>query len=117
MFCIVGGINTFVDVAVFSLLFYGASLPLLVANAFGFCAAVLNSYLLNKKWTYQDASPHSAKRVSAFVLVALSGLAISTLTVWVMAAWVAPLIAKLAACVTSLVWNFVLTRYVVFKKT
>lgn len=116
-FCIVGGINTLVDIAVFSLLFYAASLPLLIANALGFGAGVLNSYLLNKKWTYRDTSPHSAKRVSAFVLVALGGLAISTLTVWVMAAWVVPLIAKLAACVTSLVWNFLMTRYVVFKKT
>lgn len=114
-FCIVGGINTLIDLAVFSLLFYALSVPLLAANTAGFCAGVLNSYLMNKAWTFGDRAPHTPKTFILFIGVALGGLGISSLTIWVLAGLVPVLLAKLAACGASMVWNYGLTRFVVFK--
>ncbi len=114
-FCIVGAINTGIDVAVFSLLFYGLDINLLVANSFGFVAAVINSYLLNKIWTFEDGSAHSAQRIALFLLIALGGLGISNLVVYLLAGSFGAIFAKLLAIVAVLVWNFGLTRKFVFK--
>ncbi len=114
-FCIVGAINTGIDIAVFSLLFYGFNLNLLLANSAGFAAAVINSYLLNKIWTFEDASAHTAQRMGMFVLIALGGLGISNLVVYMLAESVGALPAKIVAIAAVLVWNFGLTRKFVFK--
>lgn len=114
-FCIVGAINTGIDIAVFSLLFYGFNLNLLLANSAGFMAAVINSYLLNKIWTFEDASAHSAQRMGMFVLIALGGLGISNLVVYILVESVGALPAKIVAIAAVLVWNFGLTRKFVFK--
>ena len=115
-FCIVGAINTGIDLAVFSLLFYGLHLNLLVANSVGFVAAVINSYLLNKIWTFEDGSDHSPRRMGMFVLIALGGLGISNLLVWLLANGVGALPAKVISIGVVLVWNYGLTRKFVFAK-
>lgn len=114
-FCFVGGINTLIDIAIFSLLFYVLSVPLLIANSLGFAAAVVNSYLLNKFWTYQDHTAHSGKKILGFVLIALVGLAISNTTVWLLAPLITALGAKIVACGLSVVWNYAMTRLVIFR--
>lgn len=113
-FCTVGGINTGIDIAVFSALFYLLGQPLLLANSLGFAAAVVNSYLLNKIWTFEDSAAHSPRRMAVFGLIALGGLGISNLVVYLLAGFIPVLLAKLAAIAAVLVWNFCLTRKFVF---
>ena len=116
-FCIVGAINTGIDLAVFSVLFYALHFGLLLANSIGFIAAVINSYLLNKIWTFEDVSAHSPRRMGMFVLIALAGLGISNLVVYLLADSIGPLPAKLAAIAAVLVWNFGMTRKFVFSRS
>ncbi len=116
-FCIVGAINTGIDLAVFAALFYGLHVHLLLANSCGFVAAVINSYLLNKIWTFEDASAHSAQRVGLFVLIALGGLGMSNLVVYLLADHLGAIPAKIGSIAVVLIWNFVLTRKFVFTQT
>jgi putative flippase GtrA len=116
-FCVVGAINTAIDIGVFFLLFYGFGVHLLVANSLGFAAAVVNSYLLNKIWTFEDRGTHSAQRMGLFVLIALGGLGISNLVVYGLADTTGALAAKIFAIAVVLVWNFGLTRKFVFRNS
>ena len=116
-FCIVGGINTAIDLAVFSLLFYGLDFPLLAANAIGFSAAVINSYLLNKFWTFGDASSHSVVKIAGFVLISTVGLAISSMVIWLLAGHIGPLLAKIAAIAMTIIWNYTASRMLVFRRS
>lgn len=115
-FCIVGGINTLIDFSVFFVAFSWAGFPVLAANALAFTAATANSYLLNKVWTFSDTAPHTRRKVMLFLIVALSGLALSSLVIALLVMWMSPLLAKLLTIGVVLVWNFILNRLIVFKR-
>lgn len=115
-FCIVGGINTAIDFSVFYLVFQILGTGVLLANALAFTAATINSYLLNKFWTFADPEPHSRRKVMLFAGVALSGLALSSLVISLLVLWVSPLVAKLLTIGVVLVWNFILNRMLVFRR-
>jgi putative flippase GtrA len=56
---------------VYTLLIYTELLPYLIASVVGYTAGLLNSYFLNKIWTFQDPRPHDVKRGFVFILVNL----------------------------------------------
>lgn len=113
-FALVGLANTGVDFLLFVALHRLAGLDPLVANALAFAAAVANSYVLNKRFTFRDASPFSAGEAVRFALVALGGLAISTLLIAVLGPRLTPEIAKAIAILATFVWNYVVSRRLVF---
>ena len=116
-FALVGAVNTTVDVALFSLLFYVFGWPLLVANAGAFVVAVMVSFLLNKTWTFRDQSrgARAARRALSFVAVAVIGLGIASVTIWLAALVVPPIFAKLAAVGATFLWNYTASRRFVFR--
>lgn len=113
-FCAVGGINTAIDFTVFALLFYGVGARVMVSHVAAFCLASLNSYLLNKFWTFGDSSPHRAKQVVLFLAVCVSGLALSSLTIYVLCFYMPEILAKVCAIAVSLVWGYLGNRFFVF---
>jgi putative flippase GtrA len=52
-FCIVGGVNTAIDFLVFSLLSY-LGVYYIIAQCVSYGCGVLNSYFLNRTWTFQQ---------------------------------------------------------------
>ena len=67
VFGLVGVLNTGIDVAVFSLLTWW-QLPWLAAQIAGYGCGVLNSFLMNRKWTFKQQGPF-AKGLLRFLLL------------------------------------------------
>jgi len=118
-FAIVGALNTGIDIGIFTLAFYGLGWPLLVANATGFAIGVGNSYILNKVWTFGDRSAgrEALMRGLAFLMTSLIGLALGSLSIWLLAKIMPAILAKIATVGVTFVWNYWASGRFVFRKT
>jgi len=66
-FCLVGVINTGVDFAAFTLLaLWGV--PLSATQCLAYTCGVVNSFLLNRKWTFKQYSRDSGQLIRFFLL-------------------------------------------------
>ena len=116
-FGIVGGVNTAIDFGVFSILLYMFSVPVLWAHVAGFLLAVLNSYVMNKYWTFDGTDGHDSRlfEFTLFMLTVVVGLGLSTLVIWALIPYIHPLLAKMATVIVSFGWNFTVSHYFVFR--
>lgn len=117
-FCIVGVVNTAVDFAAFSILFYSLRIDAVPANIVSFGLAMTNSYLLNKVWSFRGnaRAMKFPAQYALFVVVSLCGLAMNTgILVLGMYYQLPPLLAKVLGAVIAPVWNFLGYRYLVFR--
>jgi len=113
-FGLVGICNTAVDFAVFlSLLKLGV--PAVPAAVAGFACGTVNSYLLNRYWTFRDA-PRRRWRVEFrnAAATALLGVALTALIVRAVAPLAGAIPAKLAAIAVGFAFNYVCNRMLVF---
>jgi putative flippase GtrA len=117
-FAAVGVLNTAIDLATFALLYHAAGLALMPAHVAAFSLAVANSYVLNKLWTFRDASRgrQAALRGLGFLAVALGGLGVSSAIVWTAHFWMPAMAAKLAGVVGSFAWNYWASSRLVFRQ-
>ncbi len=86
-FGLVGGLNTLLDILLLNtllLLFPTTSTTTLLAyNALAFSLGAVNSFFLNKYWTFKHKQGITLKEVSRFSLTTLCGIAWSTLVLWI----------------------------------
>ena len=124
-FATVGAFNTAVDFIVFFSLANLLLVPSIAANVVSTTAALVVSYLLNKKAVFGNTDANNARQVALFVIVTLSGLWILQGTVITLLAPVLEpivgkggslLLAKLIATLFSLTWNYFWYSRVVFRK-
>ena len=121
-FSVVGLTNTVIDIALFNILLY-VGLNIYLATSIAFLFAVTNSYFLNRSWTFSDRKSHQAGRqYSLFLLVALCGLAVNNIIVFLALHFLHianPLIKaniiRLSAIGVVVFWNYGMSRFVVFK--
>jgi putative flippase GtrA len=125
-FGLVGAANTFLDLGVLNLfiLITGASGGVLfsIFKTVSFLAAVANSYLWNKWWTFKAREGSTVQ----FFLVSALGLLINVGTASFIVNVFSPLsgitaeawanVAAVTATLLSLVWNFLGYKFVVFRK-
>ena len=118
-FAVVGVINTSIDLAVFYLAFYWLGLHLIVANTIAYSVGTVNSYLMNKYWTFAGrGSPEvSPAEFSRFILFNLGGLILSNIAIFIFAKFVPPIISKIGAIGITFIWNYVTIRRFVFRDT
>lgn len=82
-FALVGASNTIVDMVVntglsFLLnLFFKGSWIVYAAKAVGYCCGILNSYILNSRWTFREEHRRTVREKVSFVAVNLLVLLIS----------------------------------------
>jgi putative flippase GtrA len=128
-FVVVGVINTAIDFAVLNILsaitgiYSGAGI--IWINSLAFAVAVINSYFMNKYWTFATKGSVGAGEASSFLLVSLVGLSINSGLVFGITTHIRPIlglsaalwenIAKLFATGASMVWNFIGYKLFVFK--
>ena len=118
-FGVVGLLNTGLDLGLYFLLTRGiavfAALPVL-AKAISYSVGTLNSFFLNRGWTFHS-SARTSRALPVFVLASLAGVLINTETLnLALNQLKAPeLIALGLATAASLSWNFIASRWVVFR--
>jgi putative flippase GtrA len=85
-FGLVGGLNTLVDLLILNgllLLFPTTSTPILLAyNSLAFSMGAVNSFLLNKYWTFGFRQRTTRRELVRFTLTTLCGIGWSTLILW-----------------------------------
>ena len=125
LFAIIGGFNTVVDFGLLILLGH-AGLNRVAANTISTGVAFAISFFFNRKYTFQSNSKKIVREIILFIAVTLFGLwVIQNVIIWFLAPIIATqfsvsietsiLIAKLFATAASLVWNYLMYNYVVFK--
>ncbi|WP_407306507.1 GtrA family protein [Desulfosporosinus sp. SB140] len=114
-FCVVGAINTGIDFSMFAAL-SAWGVPLLPAHILSYSSGVINSFLLNRRWTFKESAPQPIGQLVRFVVLNLCTLTTTYgLLVWFHFAWGWPLlVSRLMAVAVSLVMNFGGSRLWVF---
>ncbi|OGE81368.1 MAG: hypothetical protein A3H72_03750 [Candidatus Doudnabacteria bacterium RIFCSPLOWO2_02_FULL_48_8] len=130
-FAIIGGLNTAIDFALLNLLSWATGIYegnwIILLNTISFSVAVINSYILNKRWAFGDqGSGEGGRKFTLFLAVSIVGAVINTAVVRVVSTNIDPMfglsqelwlnVGKVLATGLSLVWNFIGYKILVFKK-
>jgi putative flippase GtrA len=115
----VGVVNTLLDLALYFVLtrWLGLGNQPAVAKAISYSVGVLNSFLLNRVWTF-EARGSSWATLIPFILSSLVGLAINTgmLQFCLSSLHLPEIVAIAAATAGSLLWNFIVSKFLIFRK-
>jgi len=117
-FCVVGVANTLTCLAIVWGLRDGAGVPVWLASAAGYVAATVQSYFVNRSWTFgggEAAVPVGGQMVRFVGLNVVIGGLFSALTSW-MAPELGVRLASLGALVPVTVLSFLGARFFVFHK-
>lgn len=128
-FGLVGMANTLVDFGVLNLLMWLSKTYsgnwIILLNGISFSAAVINSYFLNKFWTFQNKEKRVATQFFKFLVVSLVGLFINTVIVYLGTTFIKPFfglneglwanLIKVMATGVAMFWNFVGYKLWAFK--
>jgi putative flippase GtrA len=117
-FGVVGILNTAVQFVVFIALFRWLNIPMMVASGLGYTAGIVNSYLINRVWTFQVKEKKQAGEFFRFVAVNIvaMGVNLGTLKALVFYGGLLPEIAQVLAIGSSLVVNFAGNKWWTFRK-
>lgn len=130
-FVVVGVINTGIDFLILNLEMFLTGITsgsgMLAQNTISFGLATINSYYLNKRWTFGDQEKKKEGiKFAQFLTVSIIGIIINGAIVYVVTSFIPPMfgindqlwanVAKLAATAISLIWNFLGYKFIVFKK-
>lgn len=126
-YAIVGALGTGVDIGVLYLLVEFVNMPVLIATVFSFFAAVINNFILNKYWTFQNQHSNIRKQFIKFFIVAGIGLILTVFFMFIFVhildipditiySKVVPgyVIAKMITSVIVLTWNFLGNKFWTF---
>jgi len=133
-FITVGFINTLIDLGIFNLLMWLTGIYkggwIILLTAISFSIATINSYVLNKHWTFQKKpglvkTKKAAKEFIQFLIITLIGMSLNMSVVYVITTFIPPLfnfspvlwanLAKIIAVGANTVWNFIGYKFFVFK--
>ncbi len=111
----VGLVAFCVDIGAFVVL-TALSIPVLVASAASFVVATLVNYVLCYTFVFGRGRYGRAGEITRLFAVALTGLALNTLCVWMLISFTPalPVVAKVAAVPVVFVWNYFGRRHFVF---
>ena len=80
-FGVTGGMNTVVDFVMYTvaamLLHIHPSVDLLIAQAIGFCCGMINSYIVNRSWTFKSNGKFFSMEMVKFIVVNGAALLVS----------------------------------------
>ena len=107
-FGVVGFTGMLVDFGVTYLLKEKVKVHKYTANAVGFTLAASCNYFLNRIWTFQSSNPHVLTEFTHFFIVAVLGLGINSLVLWIMVSKYNQhfYFSKLIAIIITMFWNF-----------
>lgn len=120
-FGLIGVTNTFWDFFVYVMLtrgWLGFRLHFLLANVFAFFLSVVNSYVLNKRFTFRNAGRDHYRQFSKFLTVNVVSLGLYEvlLSFGVHRLHLFDLTTKLGAILIVMVWNFFANKHWTFRQ-
>lgn len=115
-FCITGGLNTLVDFIVF----FRSPVAEVAGDhsqVISYSAGILNSYCINRRWTFQTRNRFFGREMLWFIGVNLCVLGVSVLSMWVLTTQMGfgTILSKLCTTALTMVLGFVLNRLLVFR--
>lgn len=123
-FSATGVLNTAIDIILYTaILYFGGGIYL--AQAVGYSIGTLNSYLINRRWTFKAADSDIGSTLFKFIVVNVITLLLSFVGIFVLELMFPPVILVFAINVSNLliktviifitmVVNFILSRFWVF---
>lgn len=130
-FGLIGIANTVVDLGIYNLFIYLSDVSsgylIVVFKSFSVLAAIVNSYVWNKFWSFEKKEVHNVgEEFTQFLMVSLVGLLLNVgITAFVVNVIGAPAgvaektwanVGGLTASILVLTWNFIGYKFFVFKK-
>ena len=117
-FCLIGLLNTGIHYVVFLLLLRLAGIHYLVATVIGYCCGVINSYLMNRTWTFRGAATRRHREFLKFfgVNTVSLGVNVVALEVFVAHLHIPEEFALILAIGLSTVTNFVGNKFWTFQE-
>jgi putative flippase GtrA len=132
-FVAVGVLNTAIDFIVLNILMFATDIKTgigySVFKGISFIVAVINSYVLNRIWTFKSNEKKAGREFAQFFAVSAVGFAINVGVASLVVNVISPHfpvsgisqtiwanIGALAATFCAMVWNFVGYKFFVFKK-
>ena len=117
IFSIIGVLNTLIHYGVFYALLNGFDIHYLISSAIGYFCGLINSYLLNRHFTFSIYTQRNLEEFSKFVLVNIVALSanLALMKAFVDIIGLVPEISQLLAIVGSLMANFLGNKIWVFK--
>ncbi len=88
-----------------------------VANACGFSIAVVNNFMLNKYWTFDNQNPIATEQFVKFLVISIVGLGINSLLLFILLKKIKGnfYLVKLAVIGLVFFWNFSANYLYTFK--
>ena len=88
-----------------------------LSNSLGFILAATNNYCWNRLWTFQSENVEIAREYFSFVFIALIGLGLNNLIVWLLheKAHLNFYLSKLIAIGCVMIWNFSMNYVFTFR--
>jgi len=115
-FVLVGFLNTAIHYGVFLILLGSLGIHYLIASVSGYCCGLINSYLLNRRWTFQCQA--AANKMEFIRFLAVNGVALTINVVVLRYAVVSldfsPQVAQVGAIFLSLLTNFFGSKMIVY---
>lgn len=127
-FLFVGVANTIIDIFILNLLMFASGIYigfyLIIFNTISYSLGTINSYILNKKWTFKDASKSYSHQFAVFLTVSLIGMILNNAIMYSLTTYMSPAFgfewvtwvnfAKIMGIGVVLAWNFIGYKILVF---
>lgn len=115
-YTVVGSVGTIIDVVAFHFFYKIIELNLNFSTSIAFTLAVINNFILNKIWTFENKDRNIRKLFIKFLLVSLVGLLFSNIfmVIFVNIFFIWHILAKLLTSGIVLIWNFLANKYWTF---
>ena len=92
-------------------------MPLIIAHLMSYSVGMLNSFILNKRWTFVDTRDQGSigRQLPVFLAINALSLGLSSLILWLCIESMGVMTAKLLATIVSFLINFWANRTFVFR--
>jgi len=116
-YSIVGVLGTAVDIGSLFVFVDYFGLGVILGSSLSFILAVVNNFILNKIWTFENKSKNYRKLFIKFLIVSLVGLILTLLSMQILVfgfgIWY--ILAKAMTSIIVMAWNFLANKFWTFK--
>ena len=116
-FGIVGFVSFTIDAGIYLLLTRALGVFYIYAKVTSFCIAATNSYILNRRWTFQSRNPDRLRQFAQFLVVASTGAGMNAGIMYLLHGrlGIHDMHAFLVAVGVVMFWNFLVNRAWTFR--